>query len=394
MSWLGRKKIAFVPVHRPNAHPPDDPVPTDWPNEIRRRVFYDPDPVSKQDMSLRTYIQKVSSGRADLDGSVMPMLTIDQQNVDFATVEPLVGAQLRAQGFDAAAIVMLGGIGAGTSQQGGFWARFVMREEIGTWAMELIHVLGNIFDTWSIPGFIDSPNGEGDISGFDEMASNLGMHPIAWTKERLAWLDESAIAQHISGSSNYDLHAIGLAQPAPAQRWSAVRIGSVVPYLMVEARLKVDQFESPRLLSSGLPGKPFNSDGLHPGIASEGVIVYRVQTTDQRGFSQNQLIPVFLLTRTALGVGKSFTADNGIKVQVSAAIAGGFSITVNDPFHVAVPYVLFDSKNAAAIAVQNAGLVAQFVHSGTWVGTQSPAAGTVVARGSTVTMSLRPGVTP
>ena len=394
MSWLGRKKIAFVPVHRPNAHPPDDPVPADWPNEIRRRVFYDPDPVSNQDMSLRTYVQKVSSGRADLDGSVMPMLTIDEQNVDFKIVEPLVGAQLRAQGFDAAAIVMLGGPGAGTSEQGGFWARFAMQEEIGTWAMELIHVLGNIFDTRSLPSYIDSRNAEGDISGFDEMGSNLGMHPIAWTKERVAWLDESAIAQHRSGSGNYDLHAIGLPQPAPTGRWSAVRVGSVVPYLMIEARLKVDQFESPRLLSRGLPGQPVNGDRMHPGIASEGVIVYRVQTTDTRGNSQNQLIPVFLLTRIALGVGQSFTSDNGIKVQVRAAIAGGFSITVNDPFHVAVPDVLFELEKAATTAVHKAGLVAQFVHSGTWVGSQSPTGGSVVARGSTVTMSLRPGAPP
>ena len=42
MTWIGRKKIAFIPLHRPNAHPPDDPIPVDWPAEILRRVYYDP----------------------------------------------------------------------------------------------------------------------------------------------------------------------------------------------------------------------------------------------------------------------------------------------------------------------------------------------------------------
>ena len=393
MSWLGRKKIAFVPVHRPNAHPPDDPVPDDWANEIRRRVFFDPRPLSKADtsradMSLRTYINKVSSGRADLDGIVMPMLTIDKQDVRSDTVDPLVGDQLRADGFDAGAIVMLGGPGAGTSDQGRFWARFVMREPLGTWAMELIHVLGDIFDTRPIPGFVDSPHGEGDVTPFDEMAGNLGMHPIAHTKAALGWLDQSAIAQHVGDTINYDLHAIGLAQPPPSSRWAAVQIGSGIPYLMVEARLMVDQFESPSFLPSG------SIDPMQPGIRNEGVIVYRIQTSDPRGFSQNQKLPVFLLTPNALGVGQTFTSDTGVQVKVQSAIAGGVSINVTDLAHVVVPDVLYDPIASAEAAIQNAGLVPKSTHTGSWVSSQSPLSGTVVARGSTVTMVLQPGSPP
>lgn len=41
MSWIGRKKIAFVSLSRPNAHPPDF-IPPDWENDILRRVLYDP----------------------------------------------------------------------------------------------------------------------------------------------------------------------------------------------------------------------------------------------------------------------------------------------------------------------------------------------------------------
>ena len=35
--WIGRKKLALVPVYRPNAKPPDQ-IPADWNNQILRRV--------------------------------------------------------------------------------------------------------------------------------------------------------------------------------------------------------------------------------------------------------------------------------------------------------------------------------------------------------------------
>src|SRR6266550_3917484 len=80
MSWLGRKKIAFVPVFRPHVLPPDA-IPSDWSNDIRRRVLWDPDRRTGADRSLRAYIRAASSGRADLDAVVMPMITIDRADV-------------------------------------------------------------------------------------------------------------------------------------------------------------------------------------------------------------------------------------------------------------------------------------------------------------------------
>jgi hypothetical protein len=132
MTWIGRKKLALVPLYRPNAHPPDQ-IPVDWPNQILRRVLFDPDPQTKADRSLRAYIHAASSGRADLDAVVLPMAVIDQQDVPPTILEGQLGAQLRDQGFTAAAVVMLGGPGAGTAQLGGFWARFVMLEGVGVW---------------------------------------------------------------------------------------------------------------------------------------------------------------------------------------------------------------------------------------------------------------------
>lgn len=316
MTWVGRKRIAFIPVYRPNAIPPDI-IPDDWTGDILRRVLYDPDTNTGADRSLRTYIQRASSGRADLDPVVMPMATIDLQDVRLETLEErLDGPGLRSLGFDAAAGVMLGGVNAGTSQRGDFWARFVMVEKLGTWAMELMHVLTGFDDIRCRPGFIECPNNDIDMGNFDEMAFNGGMHPSAYTKAAIEWLDASAVARHTGRAANYAMHAVGLIQPPPSGRSTAVRIGSEVPYLMVEARLMVDQFESP--------------SQLEPGIPSAGVIVYRVQTSDPLGSPQNNRIPVFRLTPTALTVGQSVVLDTNVAVSVTDSISGGFLVVVED----------------------------------------------------------------
>ena len=308
MAWVGRKKLALIPLYRPNAHPPDQ-IPDHWQDLIMQRVFFDPDPHTTADRSLRAFIHTASSGLADLDAVVLPMQTIDEQDVPVNALEGLLGDQLRNEGFDAAAIVMLGGFGAGTSLRGGFWARFVMVEHIGVWAMEFMHCLTGFGDLYTLPGYTDNPHG--DMGAFDEMAASSATHPSAYTKAAIGWLDASAIAQHTTRSASYQLHTVGLVQPPPSGRSAAVQIGSQVPYLMVEARQRVDQFDS--------------------NLPSEGVIVYRVQTSDPYGLAQNNLIPVFLLTTPALAVGAMFTSDTGIEVQVTGASPGGFSITIHDP---------------------------------------------------------------
>src|SRR5215472_2507151 len=63
MTWMGRKNLALVPLYRPHAHPPDQ-IPPDWPDQILRRVLYDPDPHTGADRSLRAYIHAASSGLA------------------------------------------------------------------------------------------------------------------------------------------------------------------------------------------------------------------------------------------------------------------------------------------------------------------------------------------
>ena len=261
MAWIGRKKIAFIPLHRPNAHPPDDPIPADWPAEILRRVYYDPNAFpGLPDRSLRTYIHRVSSGLADLDATVLPMQVLDQQDVPPDALESQLGPSLRAQGFAAAALVMLGQPPTGQGQRGGFWARFDMSETLGTWAMELMHCLTGMDDLYPFGG---------NMAEYDNMAGAGGTHPSAWTKRAVQWLDPAAIAQHVGRTIEYDLHAVESGAAAAARSRVRRPDRHDVPYLMVEARKMADQF-----------------DGIIP---KEGVIVYRVQTTDPLGHTQNQL---------------------------------------------------------------------------------------------------------
>jgi hypothetical protein len=313
MAWIGRKKLAFVPVYRPNARPPDQ-IPQDWVFQIERRIFYDPDPTTGADRSLRTYIHTVSSGLADLDALIWEMQTIDQQDVPPNALEgapgpfgETLGSWLRNhEKCDAAAIVMLGGVGAGTSA--GFWCRFVMAEGVGTWAMEFMH---------SLTGFADLYPFGGNMGAFDQMACACGTHPSAFTKRAVQWLEPSAIRRHteispIDGSrvinEGFTLYPVGLIQPPPDGFTTAVEIGSKVPYYLVEARKKVDQFDR--------------------GIRSEGVIVYRIQTTDPLGHAQNDTAPIQLMTPTALTPGQVYVTETDVSISVTGILPDGLGYLV------------------------------------------------------------------
>src|SRR3982751_2357770 len=305
MAWIGRKKIAFVPLSRTNAHPPDF-VPPDWENDILRRALYDPDPNTGRDRSLRAFIRAASSGIADLDAIVTERHVVDLQDVPANVLESEIGSKLRAQGCDAAAIVMLGGRGAGTNA--GFWSRFVMLEQVGVWAMELMHGLTGFTDLYPFGNDVD-PQDTG-IGMYDEMAAASATHPTAYTKTGIQWLDSHSVAKHSGRLVAYDLHAISLTQPPPTGRVAAVKIGEGVPYVMVEARVKAGQFDA--------------------NIPQEGVIVYEVQTADPLGHRVNNLQPVVLRTSPALSAGQQFVSDKGIAVTVTSAIPGGFTVVVED----------------------------------------------------------------
>jgi hypothetical protein len=315
MAWLGRKKLAFIPLSRTGIQPPDVILP-DWANQIMQRVLFDPatDPATGirtlgVDSSVRAYFHTVSSGLADLDAVVLPPQTIAGQDIKPDALEATMGDQLRAQGFDGAVIVMLGGPGGGeTTQLSNFaWSRFCMSDNLGNWVGELLHQtnLCDLPDLFDWAG--DYPSGA-NMGPFDQEAGYEATHISAWTKRGVGWVDPSTVAQHAGLTADYTLHSASLIQPPPTGRVAAIQIGAKVPYLMVEARLKADQFDI--------------------NIPNEGVIVYEVQTTDPLGNAQNSLPALGLLTKTALTVGQSFTTITGVTVQVSSSVSGGFSVTV------------------------------------------------------------------
>jgi PASTA domain len=366
MAWLGQKKLAFIPLSRTNAQPPDV-IPADWADQIKQRVFFNPS--SDTDRSVRAYIHTVSSGLADLDVSVQPPKTIAGQDIAPDALEATMGNQLRAEGFDGAAIVMLGGPGGGLT--GGYWSRFSMSDDLGNWVGELVHQTG----LCNLPDLFDFTNEFPDenMLGFDQEAGYLATHFSAWTKRAIGWLDPSTVPLHTGLEADYTLHSISLIQPPPAGRIAAVQVRQQVPYLMVEARLRGDQFDV--------------------NIHSEGVIVYQVQTTDPLGNAQNSVPPLNLLTKTALQAGQSFTAGNGVSVRVNSAVPGGFTVSITDPDAGALmPNLFQDNVPAAKKTLKNAGFLNVVLkgpnQKSSWVKTQSPAAGTLVETPATTTVTL------
>ena len=92
---------------------------------------------------------------------------------------------------------------------------------------------------------------------------------------------------------------------------AAVRIGEGFPYVMVEARKMTDPFEA---------GMPATGDGQERGIASEGVIAYRVQTRNPTVQTrEGNKKPLYLMTLKALQPGESAALDDGVTLTVTAA---------------------------------------------------------------------------
>lgn len=317
--WLGRKRVAFVPLFRSNAAPPDQ-IPPDWENAIYRRVVYDPRrEANGADRSMRAWLRAASSGLADIDPLVLPMQTINKQVVTVNELEGALGSRLRDQGMDAAVLVMLGGRGAGTNA--GFWSRVVMAESNGVWLMEMMHGLTGFKDLYHFNDDVDPS--ECAIGTFDQMSASSQTHPTAFTKNELGWLNAAAIRLHAGGSVDYELQHLALAQPPVAGRTTAVRIGNGFPYVMVEARQTTDQFEA---------GMPALNDGQEMGIASEGVIAYRVQTRNATVQArEGHKKPLYLITLKALQPDQSVALDNGVTLTVTGARADGFAIRISGP---------------------------------------------------------------
>ncbi|MBV8565617.1 MAG: hypothetical protein JO273_09200 [Methylobacteriaceae bacterium] len=182
-----------------------------------------------------------------------------------------------------------------------------MSDDLGAWVGEILHQT-NLCDLPDLFDFAGSYPSDANMGPFDQEAGYEATHLSGWTKRAVEWLDPSTVALHPGGVADYTLHSVSLIQPPPTGRIAAVQIGAEAPYLMVEARLQADQFDV--------------------NIPNEGVIVYRVQTSDPLGNAQNDTAPLALLTKTALTAGQSFTTDGATIAVGGAVLGGGFSIQV------------------------------------------------------------------
>ncbi len=176
---------------------------------------------------------------------MLPKVEVNQLDVPVDALAGQYEQSFRNQGFDAAAIVMLGEFGAGSAQAAGFWARFVMVEGVGVWAMELTHVLTSYWDLYIVTE---------NLGSFDNMACACGTHPSAFTKQKLGWLDPSAVATHNGRAQLYDLHTLGLVQPPPTGRSTAVQVGTGGNFLMVEVRQSLQNAARPSYGTRHRPG--------------------------------------------------------------------------------------------------------------------------------------------
>lgn len=309
--WTGVRRIAFIPVWNRRV---DSPPPTDWIDQVRARVFYDPNPTSQIDRSFRRYLQTASSGMADFEGAVFPVVAADDDDTVGAGLNSLPSSH----GYDSAVIILPHSAGP---HRGGFaWfpgpttngvsyfcrvamfsdATFSDPKTLGVWMMEILHMTTSFGDLY---------NNVPSIGSFDVMSCACGTHPSSHTKSAIGWFSSNAIKGHALGKKGtYSLHPVSLPQPAPPWRATAVRVASrtTTGHFMVEARLRTDQYEANSEISSGIPG--------------EGVIVYEVQGTTE----------VFLRTPVPLQVGETFAdMSEKLKIKVVEEETGGFRISID-----------------------------------------------------------------
>jgi len=298
--WVGARRVAIVPVLDLQV---DQEPPPDWEYQVHSRVFYDPQPGTGLDQSFQHYLQALSYGRAIIDGEVFPLVRAPDAEVNIPAMKSLP----EGHGYEYMLAVLpheagqhRGGIAfAHVPEVNGItgWARVAMftnplmqdRQAIGVWGQELLHLLCELFEHPNLPGY-DVMDGNG---------ARRSVHASATTKSLFGWLPKG-IVDHAESGLNINLHAIGLAQPPPPDRATAVRIPSQRSsnHFFVEARVRTDPF-----------------DGMVP---VEGVLVYEVSDT----------VKVNLLS-SALTKGQTFNnTDEGLRVTVNDALAGGFAVSI------------------------------------------------------------------
>src|SRR6266511_3531126 len=310
--WQGSTRIAIVPVWNDRV---DQSPGSDFRDQATARVFYAPQGSEGNDDSLQNSVWTVSYGQASLSGAVFPVVRSSGSDVTGAAMDSLPPGH----GYTHLLAVLPHGSGPDRSSWA-WWdasprngitafarvslfqnSALTMRQPAGIWGIETLHMVTEFGDLYNV-----SPN----LGRYDVMANAFASsHPSAHTKLAMGWISPSSVVRHGTGTQSYVLHAIGLRQPPPPGRVSAVRIParSGTRSFIAEARLAVDKYE--------------RSDNLGDGIPDEGVIVYEIAS----------LLNVKL--RAVLDAGQRYSNDDeGFSVSVSStAVPGGRRISIIEP---------------------------------------------------------------
>ena len=265
VQWIGSREVAFVLASAPELPPP----PANWESQARAKLFYDPS--SKGD--FRSYIRTVSYGKARLLGDVYGPYAVTAKRPDGSWD---IGNAMDQAISSAQSTGLVDGVNyfcvVFTDHPGPSWAFWSagggrcyvdMLDSLGVIAMENLHVLTQFGDLYGIP---NSPG------GFDVMDCACGTHPSAFTKLSFGWLNPSDVITVAAGTPSHTrtLHALGSPLSAATTPGRAYVVkapsASAQQYYLVEARLRVDQYESV-------------TAGVSSGIPLEGLVVHWIDET-------------------------------------------------------------------------------------------------------------------
>jgi hypothetical protein len=242
---------------------PDD----DFRYQVASRVFYDPQGADGADDSLQNYIQAVSYGQASISGIVFRTVRSADADVTGAAMDWLPSGH----GYTHLLAVLPHAFRAhrdawawwDVDPRNGITAFATValfedpnqtrRQSTGVWAMETLHMVTELGDLYN-----GSPS-TGRTTLWPTPALRVTRAPI----RSLRWTSATDVARHQSGTRTYDLHAIGLRQPPPPGRVTAVR----VPVVPLEARLEVDQYERRDVSGEGIIVYEDSAPGRHGSVA-------------------------------------------------------------------------------------------------------------------------------
>jgi hypothetical protein len=233
----------------------------------------------------------------------------------------------------------------------------------------------SLSDTCTIDEYGDFFDAMGYVPpGFSE---NSPSELSAPQKDALGWLSGRSL------TADHGTYTLAPMEDQSASR-HAIKVNTPGHTLWLECRqgLGVD---APLASFGGITGGVLVHE-TEPGASSS---LLDMTPTTALGFSD-----------AALPAGRSWTDPSGYTtINVNSVGPQGASVSIGlGPARTVVPDVREESPRIAGSQVSSAGLIPKFTGATTartsYVATETPAPGTIVARGSTVTMFLKPGPVP